>query len=262
MENYILSTDGVKLHYTETGKGNTSIVFVHGWLGNANWWNSQENFLKDDYNVVKIDLGSHGKSDRSRKKWSSEQYADDIKAVVNQLSTPDIILVGHSMSGAYVMQAALDLPQVKALILIDTLKDLDQVFTPEQAEQYMFHFYRNDFKSAVEDIMPAYLFVEQTPVAIKQQLQEEFLQNDAELAINALKPLYEMDLQKMSKLINIPVRGILSDAEPIDLNNNKKYFKDYGAMIIKSTGHYPMLEKPEDFNALLKTVLEELNLQN
>lgn len=261
MEKYILSTDGVKLHYTETGTGNTSIVFVHGWLGNANWWNGQEAFLKDSYKVVKIDLGGHGKSDKSRKKWSAEQYADDIKTVVNQINTADVILVGHSMSGAYVLQAVLDLPQVKALILIDTLKDLDQVFTPEQAEQYMFGFYRSDFKAAIEDIMPAYLFVEETPVAIKQQLQNEFLQNDYELAINALKPLYEMDVQQLSKLISIPVRGILSHAEGLDLKSNNKYFKDYGCMVIKASGHYPMLEKPEEFNAMLKTVLEELNLQ-
>lgn len=261
MEKYILSTDGVKLHYTETGKGNTAIVFVHGWLGNVNWWNGQETFLKDSYTVVKIDLGGHGKSDRTRKNWTAEQYADDIKTVVKQINMADVILVGHSMSGAYVLQAALDLPQVKALILIDTLKDLDQVFTPEQAEQYMFDFYRNDFKSAIEDIMPAYLFVEETPIAVKQQLQNEFLQNDSELAINALKPLYEMDVQKLSKMITIPVRGILSDSEGIDLNSNNKYFKDYDSMVIKATGHYPMLEKPEEFNAALKTVLEELKLQ-
>ncbi|WP_430612961.1 alpha/beta fold hydrolase [Flavobacterium sp. JP2137] len=261
MENYILSTDRVNIHYTEIGKAHTTLVFVHGWLGNTNWWNSQEDFFKDSYNIVKIDLGGHGKSERSRKKWTATQYADDIKTVVNQIKSTDIILIGHSMSGAYVVQAALDLPQVKALILIDTLKDLDQVFTPEQAEQYMFHFYRNDFKSAVEEIMPSYLFVDETPVYIKEQLQSEFLLNDYELAINALKPLYEMDLQKMSKQIDIPVRGILSDAQPVEINNNTKYFKDYHGVIIKGTGHYPMLEKPQEFNSLLNTVLKELKLQ-
>ncbi len=261
MEKNILSTDHLNLYYTETGKGNISLVFVHGWLGNTNWWNSQEDFFKDRYNIVKMDLGGHGKSEKNRRNWTATQYAEDIKTVTNEINTDEIILIGHSMSGAYVLQAALDLPKVKALILVDTLKDLDQVFTPELAEQYMYRFYRKDFKSAIENIMPAYLFTKETPSSIKEQIQNEFVQNDAELAINALKPLYEMNLQKMAKLIRIPVRGIIADMEPVEVGNNNKYFKNYSSTIIKGTGHYPMLEKPKEFNTILQTVLEELNLQ-
>jgi pimeloyl-ACP methyl ester carboxylesterase len=258
MKNYISSTDNVNIHYTEIGKGNTSIVFVHGWLGNINWWNSQETFLKEKYKIIKIDLGGHGKSDKTRQNWTGEQYADDIKSVINQIDTTEIILVGHSMSGAYVLQASIDLPKVKAIILVDTLKDLDQDFTPEQAEQFMFSNYRKDFKSAVENILPQYLFVQETPAIIKNQLQNEFIQNDSELAINALKPLYEMDIRKIAKLVNIPVRAINSDATPTKIENNQKYFKNYNYRTIVGTGHYPMLEKPDEFNKILTELIEEL----
>ena len=262
MENYISSTDNVNIHYTEIGKGNTSIVFVHGWLGNINWWNSQETFLKEKYKIIKIDLGGHGKSDRTRQNWTGKQYADDIKLVINQIDTTEIILVGHSMSGAYVLEAVIDLPKVKAIILVDTLKDLDQEFTPEQAEQFMYSNYRKDFKSAVEDILPQYLFVEETPAIIKNQLQNEFIQNDSELAINALKPLYEMDIRKIAKLVNIPVRAINSDATPTKIENNQKYFKNYNYRTIVGTGHYPMLEKPDEFNNILTELIEELTAIN
>ncbi|TKC05853.1 alpha/beta fold hydrolase [Pedobacter frigoris] len=261
MKKYISSTDNVNIHYTETGEGNTSIVFVHGWLGNINWWNSQEAFLKEKYNIVKIDLGGHGKSDKTRQNWTGEQYADDIKTVINEINTPEIILVGHSMSGAYVLEASLNFPKVKAIILVDTLKDLDQDFTPEQAEQFMFSNYRKDFKSAVEHILPQYLFVEETPAIIKNQLQNEFIQNDAELAINALKPLYEMDIRKIAKHIDIPIRAINSDAQPTEIDNNRKYFKNYNYNVITGTGHYPMLEKPDEFNTILSEVIEELTAE-
>ncbi len=124
MEKYISSTDNINIHYTETGKGNTAIVFVHGWLGNTNWWNSQEAFLKDRYKIVKIDLGGHGKSDKTRLNWTSKQYSDDLITVINQINASEVILVGHSMSGAFVTEAAVDLPKVKAIILVDTLKVL------------------------------------------------------------------------------------------------------------------------------------------
>lgn len=258
MEKYISSTDNINIHYTETGKGNTAIVFVHGWLGNTNWWNSQEAFLKDRYKIVKIDLGGHGKSDKTRLNWTSKQYSDDLITVINQINASEVILVGHSMSGAFVTEAAVDLPKVKAIILVDTLKDLDDTFDPEQAEEFMFSHYRKDFKSAVENILPLYLFVDETPITIKNQLQKEFLQQDAELAIKALKPLYEMDIRKIAKLMDIPVRAINSDSQPTEIENNRKYFKNYDYRIITGTGHYPMLEKPEEFNKILKKVIEEL----
>ncbi|MBF6596954.1 MAG: alpha/beta hydrolase [Fermentimonas sp.] len=260
MEKYISSTDNINIHYTETGKGNTAIVFVHGWLGNTNWWNSQEAFLKDRYKIVKIDLGGHGKSDKTRLNWTSKQYSDDLITVINQINASEVILVGHSMSGAFVTEAAVDLPKVKAIILVDTLKDLDDTFDPEQAEEFMFSHYRKDFKSAVENILPLYLFVDETPITIKNQLQKEFLQQDAELAIKALKPLYEMDIRKIAKLMDIPVRAINSDSQPTEIENNRKYFKNYDYRIITGTGHYPMLEKPEEFNKILKKVIEELVL--
>jgi pimeloyl-ACP methyl ester carboxylesterase len=260
MEKYISSTDNINIHYTETGKGNTAIVFVHGWLGNTNWWNSQEAFLKDRYKIVKIDLGGHGKSDKTRLNWTSKQYSDDLITVINQINASEVILVGHSMSGAFVTEAAVDLPKVKAIILVDTLKDLDDTFDPEQAEEFMFSHYRKDFKSAVENILPLYLFVDETPITIKNQLQKEFLQQDAELAIKALKPLYEMDIRKIAKLMDIPVRAINSDSQPTEIENNRKYFKNYDYRIITGTGHYPMLEKPDEFNKILKEVIEELVL--
>jgi pimeloyl-ACP methyl ester carboxylesterase len=260
MENYIASTDNQTIYYTETGKGNTAIVFVHGWLGNTNWWNSQETFLKEKYKIIKIDLGGHGKSDKTRQKGAGEQYADDIKSVINQIDTTEIILVGHSMSGAYVLEASIDLPKVKAVILVDTLKDLDQDFTSEQAEEFLFSNYRKDFKSAIADILPQYLFVQETPAIIKNQLQNEFIQNDPELAINALKPLYEMDIRKIAKLVNIPVRAINSNAAPTKIENNQKYFKDYNYRTIVGTGHYPMLEKPDEFNKILTELIGELTV--
>lgn len=260
MDKFIESTDRIKIHYTETGTGDITLVFVHGWLGNASWWKQQEAYLRDQYNVVCIDLGGHGLSEKTRQNWTSKQYAEDIIAVVEQIKTAEVILIGHSMSGAYVVEAAAALPKLKALVLVDTLKDLDASFTPEHAEEFMYSHYRSDFKSTVENMLPQYLFAEQTPENVKRRIQDEFLQNSPDAAINALKPLYEMDLQSMAKLVQIPVRAINSDAQPLtSLENNRKYFKNYNYRTITETGHYPMLEKPDKFNELLNETLEELN---
>ncbi|MGG5210861.1 alpha/beta fold hydrolase [Chryseobacterium sp. MIQD13] len=259
MEKYAQSSDGQNIHYKESGQGNTSILFVHGWLGNEEWWNSQQEYLKDHYQVIQMDLAGHGKSDASRNEWKSELYADDIKAVANQINSSEIILVGHSMSGAYVLEASLKIPNVKALILVDTIKDLDEAFTEEQAEQILFVHYRNDFKNAVENILPQYLFSKETPPEVKQKLQNEFLQNTSETAINLLRPLYKTDFRETASKVQIPVRAINSDNFPTNIENNRKYLKDYNYVEVAGTGHYPMLENPKEFNRILHDILKELS---
>lgn len=257
-EKYVVSSDGMKIYYEETGKGNIAILFVHGWLGNVNWWNNQQVYFRDKYNIVQIDLGGHGKSDKTRQNWTGEQYADDIKAVIGQIRSPEIILVGHSMSGAYVLEAAINSPKINAVILVDTLKDLDEVITYEEAEQSILTHYRNDFKATVENILPQYLFAETTPISVKQRLQNEFLQNESDLAIKAIEPLYKIDIRKAAKSIQVPVRAINSDATPTNVENNRKYLKDYDYTIITGTGHYPMLEKPDEFNSILENLINGL----
>lgn len=258
MEKYAASSDGQKIHYQEYGNGTPSIIFIHGWLGNGEWWTAQQEYFKDRYHLVTMDLAGHGKSDSSRTDWTSSRYADDIKAVADAVGSPEIILVGHSMSGAYVLEAALKIPNVKSLILIDTLKNLDEYFTQEQVEEFLFTHYRKDFKNAVENILPQHLFAEKTPVDVRKEIQSEFLQNDPETAINLLIPLYQTDFRTIAKQIDIPVRAINSDASPTHLENNRKYLKDYDYVTITETGHYPMLEKPEEFNMILEKVIKEL----
>ncbi|KPE51854.1 alpha/beta fold hydrolase [Chryseobacterium indologenes] len=258
MEKYAVSSDGQKIYYHESGSGNPSIIFIHGWLGNSEWWKDQLDYFKDQYHMVIMDLAGHGKSDTSRQDWTSTRYADDIKAVADSISSSEIILVGHSMSGAYVLEAALKIPKVKSLILVDTLKDLDEYFSEEQAEQFLFTHYRSDFKNAVENILPQYLFAEKTPVAVKERLQSEFLQNEPETAISLLLPLYKTDFRDIAKQVKIPVRAINSDNSPTHLENNRKYLKNYDCIDITGTGHYLMLEKPEEFNRILDKVIKEL----
>lgn len=252
---YALSSENSQIYYQLEGKGSTALLFVHGWMGNSDWWKAQRNFFMDKYMVVAMDLPGHGNSEPLENGYSAKKYADAIVAVAEKIPAENLILVGHSMSGAYVLEAAIALPKVKSIIVVDTLKDLDQLFTHEQAEQFMYSHYRADFKTAVEQLLPQYLFASGTPVAVKERLQQEFLKRDAETAIQLLEPLYKMDVPMFAQKTTVPVRAINSDYFPTSVENNKKYFKDYESVSMGDTGHYPMLENPEKFNQILENIL-------
>ena len=250
------SSDGTQIAVEVSGKGDYALLFIHGWLGNKSWWDDQVRVFEQNYLVARMDLAGHGESGKGRSKYTSIAYAEDIAAVANSLATTKIILVGHSMSGAYVLEAATKIPKLHALIVVDTLKDLEQTFTPEQVESFL-SMYRNNFEMVVDAILPNYLFVDSTSPEVKNKIQAEFL-SQSSFASNAIEPLYRMDVKPPAQAVKVPVRAINSDNGPTNKETNQKYFSDYDFVEIKGTGHYPMLENAAAFNSALQGLLKKL----
>ncbi len=82
------------------------------------------------------------------------------------------------------------------------------------------------------------------------------------MAIGLLRDMLDLDVKTVLKDAQKPVRCINSGGPfpfytPTTVAINKKY-ADYDAVIIEGVGHYPMLEKPDEFNQKLRMVLQEL----
>ena len=246
------SIDGTEIHYEVTGDADTALVFVHGWMGNLRWWDAQRDAFSSTHRIVTLDLAGHGKSSRTRTAWSAEAYASDIAAVVRAVAAPRVVLVGHSMSGAYVI--ASEVEGLAAVILVDTLKDLDALPSAEQVDA-MLAVYRADYRAAVANILPTFLFGPCTPTAVRERLTAEFLTVSGDTAATLLEPLYRFDVRAAAQRVRVPVRGIGTDLHPFNLVANRAYLADYAHVTLEGYGHYPMLEAPDAFNAALRAQL-------
>ena len=255
MDRFVTSTDGQRVHLAVSGSGAPALVLVHGWLGNGTWFDAQRAHLADRFTIVQVDLPGHGRSDKTRTAWSASQYADDIAAA--SAGFDDVILVGHSMSGAYVCEAAPRIPQTRAVILVDTMKNLEQPMPPEQVAEVL-ALYRKDFRAAVENMLPKHLYSKDTPPEVRARIQAEFLAADPALAVAVIEPLYQMDLRETARRVTVPVRAINADFSPTNVEGNRRYFRDFAVETVARAGHYPMLERPADFNAALDRVLAQL----
>ena len=51
---------------------------------------------------------------------------------------------------------------------------------------------------------------------------------------------------------------LISDKFPTNIEAAKKHIKDFDLKIMKGVGHFPMLEKPGEFNMLLEEIINEL----
>ena len=63
-ESKFVDVDHLKVHYTNYGKGDTALFFVHGWSCDETVWSEQAPALAEKIRVITIDLPGHGQSEK------------------------------------------------------------------------------------------------------------------------------------------------------------------------------------------------------
>lgn len=254
----IASADGLPIVYQVQGKGDISLVFVHCWSCDKSFWQSQVPEFARNYQVVTLDLGGHGDSGQGRKEWSLEAFGLDVAAVVNQLKLKKVILIGHSMGGPIAIEAARLLPkQVLGIIAVDTLLNVEEKFTEEQFEQFMTPM-RKDFKGATENFLRAWMFTPKTDPALIEKVIKKMSSAKPEIALGAWESMYRYDLIGAMDKIKVPIRLIIADKFPLNIEAGKRHAVSFEARIMKGVGHFLHMEKPAVFNKLLDETLKEL----
>jgi long-chain acyl-CoA synthetase len=99
-----------------------TLVFLHGFGGQATQWLYQLNEFSFANRAIAIDLRGHGHSDRPRSGYSMSQVQSDLEMVLGGLGVNDpIVLVGHSFGGAIATEFTAAHPKrVSHLVLIAT----------------------------------------------------------------------------------------------------------------------------------------------
>ena len=257
----VAANDGVQIHYSVQGKGEPALVFIHCWACDHNLWENQVPVFAKQYRVVTIDLPGHGESGQDRKNWSVESFADDVNTVITKLNLKRVVLIGSSMGGPIVVEATRRMPdRVVAIVPVDTLQNVENKVPPQQLAEVIKQL-RADYKTAVTGLLNQFFFSANTPVAVKNRIISEVTSRPPELAVNILEGVLTYDAAPALGKIKVPIRAINSDLNPTNLEVNRKYAPQFDAVIIKGTGHYPMLEDPQRFNELLTNVLRDLPAQ-
>ena len=76
-EGSFTTSDGVKLHYREAGKGQP-VVMIPGWSQTAAQFKHQLSGLSDKYRVIAIDMRGHGESDNPAYGYRIHRLSADV----------------------------------------------------------------------------------------------------------------------------------------------------------------------------------------
>jgi pimeloyl-ACP methyl ester carboxylesterase len=251
------SADGVGIHYRVVGTGSPAVVFVHGWACDGTVWDGQVKAFSPRHAVVTIDLAGHGLSGRNRSTWSVAAFAGDVLAVIERLDLKRVVLVGHSMSGYVILEVARLVPdRVAALVPVDTLQDVE--WKPGEGFDAWMASMRKDFVSSTREFVKE-MFPESADSRLVETMASRMSAMPPEIGVSVLEAVFSYDKAAALSQVKRPIRAINSDKYPTRLEVNRRYAPQFEAVFVPGTGHFPMLEKPAEFNRLLARAIEDLS---
>ncbi|MCF8054775.1 MAG: alpha/beta hydrolase [Deltaproteobacteria bacterium] len=257
-----LSFDSERIAYDVAGKGETTLIFIHGWSCDGRYWQKQIPAFAKEYRVITIDLAGHGHSSLDRSEFSMLSFAKDVKAVIDKENIDRAILVGHSMGGGVIAEAARLMPgKVVGIVGVDTLQNVAER-THQSVINEMLRPFESDFRSAAQNFVSV-MFPKGADQQLVNWVKEDMSSAPKEIALNALRNYWGQyvngEATIVFKDITIPVVSINARLWPTAPEENRKHIKNYQLFYIEGTGHFPMLEKSEEFNILLKKAINSID---
>ena len=258
MTHKVHSADGIPIAFEVRGSGSPALVFVHGWSCDRTYWSAQLGHFSPRHQVVAIDLAGHGASGSGRRDWNMPAFGEDVVAAVHQLGLEHLVLVGHSMGGDVIVEAALRLgSRVAGLVWVDVYRELDR--PPPSAAEFERRLapFRDDFSKATKPFVAA-MFPASADPALVERIASDMASAPPDVAIGCMTHAWSCEPAICTALraLDAPRVAINPGYRPSDVESLARF--GFHTMVMPDVGHFLMLEEPAEFNRLLAEALHHL----
>lgn len=264
------SVDGVHIEYRVRGTGAPLVVLVHGWSCDSNYWRAQLPALTPRYTVLTVDLAGHGASGSNRSDWSMQNFGADVAAAVRahwsrHADAPrEVVLVGHSMGGPVVIEAARLLgAAVAGVIGVDTFKGLGEPPPDPKVTEQRFAAMSKDFIGYTRQFVSTAFFTPSADPAFVRQVADDMSSAPPDVAIPSVLGLnaWGVGAGRDLKDITVPIVAIVGDLSPLDEARSRKVAPTFRGIVMPGHGHFLMMEDPAGFNPILVREIDALAVE-
>ena len=243
-----------RLFVSDGGSGpGTPLVFVHGNGGNLTQWSAQLAHFRRSRRAIAYDLRGMGRSDVPvNGEYTIDGMVDDLHRLVNALNVDTFVLVGHSYGGAVVAAYAAHHPErVAGVVFADAAGDIKA--TRAQSESYL-EALRMDkhgtVRKAYEPMMAT--ASEEMKAAILMSADR----TSTEAYVEAMEGIRDFSVARAVAAIRAPMLAVAA----IDHENSfHVQFPRVPARRMSGAGHWLMMERPAEFNAILDDWLKTVD---
>ncbi len=193
-----------------------------------------------------------------------EAFGEDVQAVVEATGSRRVILIGHSMGGSVIAQAARLMPdRVVGLIGIDTLENIEYPLTPKALDQMMAPL-KNDFRTGCQQFVGKMISPRTDPL-VRDWILSDMSAAPPAVALSAMKEMMSQyitgDAARIFDEIKIPVVTVNGDLWPINHEANQRHMVSFNAIALKNADHFLMMDRADEFNNALEKAINMM-IQN
>ncbi len=249
------TVDGINLHWSSAGRGTKALILVHGWTCDETSWAANIPALSQHFRVIALDLPGHGRSGSPKDgNFSMDLFARAVEAVRAAAGVDRVVLVGHSMGTPVIRQYARLYPQhVAAMILVDGLVTSRATRGGDARPQ----FTGNEGMKARETMVKG-MFTPATPAGVQEHVLKMMLGAPEATANGAMAATVDPTIWK-DDVMTMPVLGIYADKSRLaNPEYSKKIYPSFEYVEVPKTGHFVMMEKPEEFDRLVTTFVDKI----
>jgi pimeloyl-ACP methyl ester carboxylesterase len=251
--------NGVRFFYTEAGAGDPPLLFVHGWCCDSSHWRRQLPAFRRKHHVVAVDLRGHGRSDKPQQDYTMDAFAEDLEWLIGELELQRPVVIGHSMGGVIALRLAGRRKRALSGVVIVDSPIFPKFDRPGRQQLYAF-FRALDgpmFRAAARQVIEENLFIPASPPELRKRITEGMLKTRQHVVSSAFRHMWG-DNMALAKRVNVPSLFVDADRDLEELKRIQRAVKGIKIGRTVGAGHFNMLETPDQFNAMLRTFLDQL----
>jgi len=237
--------------FDDAGHGTPTVVLIHGAFANRSHFAPQLEHLAQRHRVLTLDLRGHGESDVPKGGFRVRDFAADVIGVCETAGIDRAVLSGHSLGGAVALEVAAAKPDLVAgVALLDAA-----ILYPERLRMRFLALLERD--APVEAVLRFFgrtLGPFNSP-ALKARVMEEIGRAPGHMVVPVIRDLMSSDFAAQLSSGDYPLVYVHAMA-PTDLARLRQLRPDVLLASVAGSGHYLMLEVPDQVNAMLDRFLQ------
>jgi pimeloyl-ACP methyl ester carboxylesterase len=243
------------LNIDSRGTNGPPVLFTHSFAGDVSHWHSALAHLELERRVVAFDFSGHGRSPAGRRGYSIAGLAQEVGEVADTEGLESFVLVGHSLGAAVAAEYAGGNPsRVKALVLVDAPPAPGAI--PQDQLRQMHEAVAKDPFTVVEQFWNQQMLIDTRP-AVKQQLLGSLRGMSRQAAAELTDDSLDYDALPALRRYPGPKFAIVTPRNDSPLSLHKAV-PGFQSSVIRGTGHWIQLDKPDEFNKALDGFLKSI----
>lgn len=256
-------TDQGIVHYETYGYG-APVILLHGWLGSWAFWQPTMAALGKHYRCYAMDFWGFGDSGKKRESYAVTDFMELAIQFMNALGIESAPLIGHSMGGTTSLGATLRYPErVKRVCVIGSpiVGSSLSVFLQLAGVPWIGSIVRRMPTLLGVGIKVFAPFITRKPQEWYPMIARDISQTTVESFFSSIGSLRRTDLRPELAKVAIPTMGIYGQKDVIV--HPKQYLplkagvKHARIELMPNSGHFPMIDEPDTYLALIKSFLDE-----